>query len=72
MLYMSLYKRYFVIGSVQRIGIDKDNFGFVIIAVHSDFQHCLVTCLRSVEINEVSKVTAVFLVSNITTFYKKL
>lgn len=28
LLYMSLYKHYFVIGIVQRINFDKDNLGF--------------------------------------------
>lgn len=37
---------------------------FVLITLSSDFQHCLGVCLRSVETDEVSKLTAVLLVSD--------
>ena len=45
---------------------------FVLFTAICDFQHCFGICLMSAEIDEVSKGTVVSLVSERTTFYKKL
>ena len=56
----------------NRKALIKTVLDFVLVTVNYDFQHCLGICLMSVEIDQVSNVMAVFLVLEITTFYKKL
>ena len=63
---------HFVIETIQGKNFDKGNLRLVLITMTSDFQQCAGICLMSAETDKISRGPVVFLISETTTFYKKL
>lgn len=63
---------HFVIESVQRLNFEKKQFCILCLHLTSDFEYLWGISQMSVETDEASKVTVLFVVSEATTSYKKL
>lgn len=63
---------HFVIESFQRLNFEKKQFCILCLYLTSDFEYLWGISQMSVETDEASKVTVLFVVSEATTSYKKL